>query len=100
MSFIKIWGCEAYVKHQASDKLGPKSDKCYFVGYPKETKGYYFYNPIEAKVFVACTGIFLKREFISKGTNGRKVQLEEVQVSQNNIELEMEPEQRPQVVVE
>ena len=40
LSFLKIWGCEAYVKHQASDKLAPKSDKCLFVGYPKETKGF------------------------------------------------------------
>ena len=38
-SFLKIWGCEAYVKRQISDKLAPKSDKCLFVGYPKETKG-------------------------------------------------------------
>ena len=38
--FLKIWGCEAYVKRQASDKLGPKLDKCLFVGYPKETRGY------------------------------------------------------------
>ena len=42
LSFIKIWGCEPYVKRQISDKLAPKSDKCLFVGYPKETKGYYF----------------------------------------------------------
>jgi hypothetical protein len=27
-----------------SDKLTPKSGKCFFVGYPRETKGYYFYN--------------------------------------------------------
>ena len=40
LSFLKIWGCEAYVKCQASDKLASKSDKCLFVGYPKETKGY------------------------------------------------------------
>ena len=52
MSFIRIWGCEAYVKRQVSDKLGPKSDKCYLVGYPKETKGYYFYNTSVGKVFV------------------------------------------------
>ena len=44
LSFLKIWGCEAYVKRQISEKLAPKSDKCLFVGYPKETKGYYFYN--------------------------------------------------------
>ncbi|KAK8623458.1 hypothetical protein V6N13_118346 [Hibiscus sabdariffa] len=51
MSFMKIWGCKTYVKHQMSTKLEPKSKKCTFVGYPKETKGYYFYN--ENKVFVA-----------------------------------------------
>ena len=48
------------------------------MGYPKETKGYYFYNPIENKVFVARNGVFLEREFISKETNGSKVQLKEV----------------------
>ena len=61
LTFLKIWGCEAYVKRQVSDKLGPKSDKCLFVGYPKETRGYYFYNPSENKVFVASNGAFLER---------------------------------------
>ena len=55
MSYMKIWGCEVYVKRQISTKLEPKSDKCLFVGYPKETRGYYFYNPSEGKVFVART---------------------------------------------
>ena len=45
LSFLKILGCEAYVKRQVSNKLEPKSDKCLFVGYPKETKGYYFTIP-------------------------------------------------------
>jgi hypothetical protein len=35
-----------------SDKFGPKSDKCFFVGYPRETKGYYFYHRSDNKVFV------------------------------------------------
>ena len=100
LSFMKIWGSEAYVKRLASDKLGPKSDKCYFVGYPKETKGYYFYNPIEGKVFVARTGIFLEREFLSRRISGSKIELEEVRDPQENIEPEMELEQRPQAVVE
>ena len=99
LSFMKIWGCDAYVKRQSSDKLGPKSQKCLFVGYPKETKGYYFYNPSEQKVFVARTGVFLEKEFISKGTSGRKVELEEIQEQQGDIEPEMEPEQTPQDVV-
>ena len=44
LSFLKVWGCEAYVKRLMSDKLTPKSDKYFFVGYPRETKGYYFYK--------------------------------------------------------
>ena len=79
LSFLKIWGCEAYVKRQISEKLAPKLDKCLFVGYPKETKGYFFYNASENKVFVARNGIFLEREFISNGISGSIVQLEEIQ---------------------
>ena len=78
LSFLKIQGCKAYVKRQVSNKLKPKSDKCLFMGYPKETKEYYFYNPIENKMFVARNGVFLEREFNSKETSGSKVQLEEI----------------------
>ena len=63
-------GGEAYVKRQASNKLASKSDKCLFVGYPKKTKGYYFYIPFENKVFVARNGVFLEREFIPKESMG------------------------------
>ena len=79
LSHLKIWGCEAYVKHLTSDKLHPKSDKCYFVGYPRETKGYYFYNREEAKVFVARNGVFLEKEFLLKDETSRnQVHFEEV----------------------
>ena len=91
LSFIKIWGCKAYVKHQILDKLALKSDKCLFVGNPKETKGYYFYNASENKVFVARNGVFLEREFISKGTSGSTMQLEEIQDPQTSIVPSMEP---------
>ena len=67
------------MKCQISDRLAPKSEKCLFIGYPKETKWYYFYNASENKVFVARNGVFLEREFISKGTSGSKVHLEEIQ---------------------
>ena len=78
LSFLKIWGCEAYVKRLQSDKLGPKSDKCIFVGYTKETLGYYFYYRSEGKVFVARNGVFLEIEFLKGEKSGRTVQLEEV----------------------
>ncbi|KAK8621230.1 hypothetical protein V6N13_067671 [Hibiscus sabdariffa] len=87
MSFMKIWGCKAYVKHQMSTKLEPKSEKCTFVGYPKETKGYYFYN--ENKVFVARTGVFLEKEFLTNSGKSRNIELKEVQ-KQQDIEPEVE----------
>jgi hypothetical protein len=100
VSYMKIWGCEVYVKRQISTKLEAKSDKCFFVGYPKETRGYYFYNPSEGKVVVARTGVFLEKEFISKGISGRKVELEEIQEPQSNDTPMEEQEQETQNVVE
>ena len=77
LSFLKIWGCEAFVKKLMSDKLTPKSDKCIFVGYLRETLGYNFYNREENKVFVAQNGVFLEKEFLSREASGRTVRLEE-----------------------
>jgi hypothetical protein len=79
LSFLKVWWCETCVKHLMSDKLTPKSDKCFFVRYLRETKWYYFYTKVEDKVFVAHNDVFLEKEFLSKGVSGIKVQLEEIQ---------------------
>jgi hypothetical protein len=91
LSFFKVWGCEAYVKRLMSDKLTPKLDTCFFVGYPKETKGYYFYNIAEGKVFVARSGIFMEKEFLSKVVSGSKVQLEEIQETPRNVSAPTTP---------
>jgi hypothetical protein len=61
LSFLKVWGCEAYVKRLMSDKLTPKLDTYFFVGYLRETKGYYFYNKTKGKVFIACNDVFMER---------------------------------------
>ena len=58
--------------------LKPKSEKCVFIGYPKETIGYTFYLRSEGKIFVAKNGSFLEKEFPSKEVSGRKVELDEV----------------------
>jgi hypothetical protein len=70
LPFLKIWGCEVFVMQLQSDKLTTKSDKCIFVGYPKETLGYNFYNRSEGKVFVARNGVFLEKEFLKKEKSG------------------------------
>ena len=62
------------------DKLKPKSEKCVFIGYPKENVGYTFYHRSEGKIFVAKNGSFLEKEFLSKEVSGRKLELDEVTV--------------------
>ena len=42
LSYIRIWGCLAYVLKQSSDKLDGKLEMYWFVGYPKGTRGYYY----------------------------------------------------------
>ena len=42
LNHLRIWRYHSYVKRDGSDKLGARSDKCHFMGYPNETKGYYF----------------------------------------------------------
>ncbi|KAJ9538689.1 hypothetical protein OSB04_031422 [Centaurea solstitialis] len=102
ISFLKIWGCEVYVKRPTSEKLKPKSDKCFFVGYPKTTVGYYFYNPEENKVFVARNGKFLEEKFLSLENTRKDVDLQivdeenttpvvEPEIQHNNVEPQSEP---------
>ncbi|KAK1647072.1 hypothetical protein QYE76_064877 [Lolium multiflorum] len=81
LSFLKVWGCEAYVKKLQPDKLEPKAEKCIFIGYPKETIGYTFYHKSEGKIFVAKNGTFLEKEFLTKEVTGRKVELDEIDES-------------------
>nr|GEY14227.1 retrotransposon protein, putative, Ty1-copia subclass [Tanacetum cinerariifolium] len=62
LSYLNVWGCEALVKRDTltkPDKLEPRSIKCIFIGYPKETIGYSFYYPPENKLLVARNTKFL-----------------------------------------
>ncbi|KAK1650752.1 hypothetical protein QYE76_068557, partial [Lolium multiflorum] len=52
LSFLKVWGCEAYVKKLQPDKLEPKAEKCVFIGYPKETIGKVELDEIEESLLV------------------------------------------------
>ena len=72
-------GYLAYVKTLIPDKLGARSTLCYFIGYPKETKGYYFYCLEGYKVFMSKNDTFLEEEILSQADSGSKVELEEVQ---------------------
>ncbi|GKF44011.1 retrotransposon protein, putative, ty1-copia subclass, partial [Tanacetum coccineum] len=69
LSYLKVWGCEELVKQDTltkPDKLEPKSIKCIFIGYPKETMSYSFYYPPENKVLVARNAEFLDNSLITQ----------------------------------
>ena len=99
LSYLKVWGCEAYVRQQASNKLDPRSTKCIFVGYPKDCIGYYFYNPSENKVFIARKAEFLETKFLMEEARGKQMVLEEEpladasKVDTSTQQRNVEPEQ-------
>ncbi|GJW78954.1 retrotransposon protein, putative, ty1-copia subclass [Tanacetum coccineum] len=82
LSYLKVWGCEALVKRDTltkPDKLEPRSIKCIFIGYPKETMGYSFYYPPENKVLVAWNAEFLENSLITQEASGSLEDLEIIQ---------------------
>ncbi|GJW32819.1 retrotransposon protein, putative, ty1-copia subclass [Tanacetum coccineum] len=75
-------GFKALVKQDTltrPNKLEPRSIKCMFIGYPKETIGYSFYYPPENKVFVARNAEFLKDDLITQEASGSLEDLEIIQ---------------------
>ncbi|GJR75568.1 retrotransposon protein, putative, ty1-copia subclass [Tanacetum coccineum] len=79
LSYLKVWGCEALVKRDTPNKLESRSIKCIFVGYPKETMGYYFYYPLENKIFVARYAEFFETNLIKQEASGSTVDFDEIQ---------------------
>ena len=59
LGHVQIWGSPTYVLNRDPSKLEARSNVCLFVGYPKGTKGYMFYDPQEQKVIVSTNAIFL-----------------------------------------
>ena len=78
LSYLKVWGCDAYVRKLQPDKLETKAEKYVFVGYPKETIGYIFYDKSEGKTLVAKTRVFLEKEFLEKGVINKRIDLDEI----------------------
>ena len=79
---FRIWGSPAHVLMANPKKLEPRSKVCLFVGYPKETKGGYFYCPVENKVFVSTNAVFLEEDFMKDRKPRSAIVLNEI--SDNN----------------
>ncbi|KAI5338437.1 hypothetical protein L3X38_017708 [Prunus dulcis] len=95
LNHLKICSCPAYVKKHDIDKLDARSEMCRFIGYPKDTLGYYFYHPKEQKVFVARSSRFLKIDFALDGTCVQKVELKEESGETHEPEVPSDPVDNP-----
>nr|GEY02515.1 hypothetical protein [Tanacetum cinerariifolium] len=98
-------GCEALVKRDTltkPDMLDPRSFKCIFVGYPKETIGYSFYNPSENKVFVAWNAEFFENDLIDLKASGSVEDLKLIQEEDTNpfLDTTLDHEENDQEVDE
>ena len=91
LSYLKVWGCEAYVKRLMSTKLEPQADKCFFIGYPKETKGYYFWHKSTNRILVERGATFLEKEFLQRiKSNGSGAKIEETQETLQDLNQVMD----------
>ncbi|GJR81150.1 retrotransposon protein, putative, ty1-copia subclass [Tanacetum coccineum] len=91
LGLIQTDGCEALVKRDIltkPDKLEPRSFKCIFIGYLKETMGYSFYNPSENKVFVARNAELFKSNLIDQEASGSLKDPEIIQEEDTNPSLD------------
>jgi hypothetical protein len=52
VSHLRMFGCIAYVHvpNEKKSKLDPKAEKCIFIGYSLEQKGYRCFNPSTRKL--------------------------------------------------
>ncbi|GKE76807.1 hypothetical protein Tco_1542927 [Tanacetum coccineum] len=69
LSYLKVWGCVALVKQDTPIKLESRT-RCVFVGYLKETSGYYFYYMLENKEFVSRNVEFLEEDYLLQEASG------------------------------
>ncbi|GKE10791.1 retrotransposon protein, putative, ty1-copia subclass [Tanacetum coccineum] len=76
--FETFKGYEGLVKHDTPNKLQQRSVKCIFIGFPQETRGYYFYFPPENKIVVVRYDKFFEKNLISQEASGRALELEEI----------------------
>nr|GFB34433.1 putative retrotransposon protein [Tanacetum cinerariifolium] len=92
LSYLKVWGCEAFVKRDTltkPDKLDLRSFKSIFVGYPKKTMGYSFYSPSENKVFVARNAEFFESKLLDLKASGSVEDLELIQEEDTNPSVDI-----------
>ena len=89
-----------------TEKMESRSETCIFVGYPKETKGYYFYSPSDLKVFVSTNAKFLEKDYMNDFVPRSRIVLNEMsgdtiprEVTQPNPIVSSDPTQGQQPTI-
>ena len=90
LSHLKIFGCVCYahIPDELRTKLDVKSEKCIFIGYSLDQKGYRCYNPVTKQLRVSRDVVF--DEMASWYTNTNKLQVEEFEAEPENQECPQE----------
>ena len=59
---LKIFGCTAYVHipKRSRSKLDPRTEKCVFVGYTPDKKGYKCFNPLTKHFYTTMDVSFME----------------------------------------
>ena len=101
LGHVRIWGSPAHVLKRDPSKLEARTEVCLFVGYPKGTKGYLFYDPQDQRVLVSTNARFLEEDYMIDNKPRAKVMLDELraEVSEGSEVLVSVPQVRePRVV--
>lgn len=80
---MHIWGCLVEARPYRSDerKLDSRIVSCYFIGYPKRSKGYKFYDPTTKAIFETGNAHFFKDIEFAGGDKERDIVFEEKYVN-------------------
>ncbi|KAL0448736.1 UNVERIFIED_CONTAM: hypothetical protein Slati_1430000 [Sesamum latifolium] len=89
--YLRVWGSPAYVKRLVGDKLDSRYSLCRFIEYPKETVGYYFYDPTEQMIFASRNSVFLKKGFPSDSRRDEVLIEESSEEFQHESTISFEP---------
>ena len=82
---LKIFGCTVFVTNNDlhKRKLDPRAQKCVFVGYSSNQKGYKCFDPVTKKYFVTMDVKFFENQSFLKSSSEREQT--DKQVSQSVI---------------
>ena len=61
---VLIWGSLSHVLKGNTDKLESRIEVCFFIGYPRGTKGGLFYSLKDQKVIVSTNATFLEEDYV------------------------------------